>query len=599
MKKITVLTLALLLILSLSACKKAVPAATDTAPAATETAAAALSTSGAVSAAPEAEPTPPTEAEQPWTEPAVAQPTEPEADHLHPFLLTDTRGYLHPETYDQVISMVTTKVRLPEEEEARYPELARAFADYNKELTDQADTSWQELYRIFTAMLEDKSWETFGNDGVLLSQEDYAACVRADSAVVSFLTSGYSWWGGAHGDYYFSGVNFDTETGKRLALTDIVKDTDAFARLVDKDIRKQLPEDYNDLFEKPYDYLKGIDLSEPGAVGFTVDNEGVTLYFSPYAIGWFALGAQKSKVYFADAPELFREKYAKGTKNYVLPVIEYFPETVDVDGDGTREPVNVVPRISDDENDMVVYDIICGSRTKTMEEAGYSEDSFLVCVDGTYYLYVFLRVENDYTLFRVLDLRTMEYLEDEAELCSFGLGFDRALYSSSENTDLTWRSYWPEPQFTDPGTFTLEEWTDLLSTITGNRTYHTGPDGVPVPESEWCDISGNTVILVREDVTCEKVSPDGTKEKDVILAAGTALRFLRTDKETYVDVQTVERSMVTFFGEDDWKYYYVEEMPAPDLTAPIYRIAVDTSDWPRKVNGRDFMEMLEGMQFAG
>ena len=62
---------------------------------------------------------------------------------------------------------------------------------------------------------------------------------RADSRIVSFWDMDSSYVGGAHGSYYAHGVNFDPDSGKRLALSDVVTDLEAVYQYVKEDVKSK------------------------------------------------------------------------------------------------------------------------------------------------------------------------------------------------------------------------------------------------------------------------------------------------------------------------------------------------------------------------
>lgn len=597
---LAVLTMAALLM----SCGKTAPAATEApaAEAATEAVTEAVTEAKEEStAAPETEAT--TEAS---TEAETASEAEtlakvelakPDISAPHPFLLREERSYSDPKTYREVTHVTSYRYYLTEEERDAFPKLAKTFDAYNKEQDQASDENWQQLYAIYTSMYEDGA--DFEEMGMVLSQEDYAWCLRSDENVVSFLTTGSSYWGGVHGDYYFGGDSFDPVTGKQLLLTDVVKDVDGFVKLIDDDVKEQLGEEtYGELFETPTEYFASIDLSEPYAIGWTVDYEGVTVYFNPYAIGWYALGAQKSKITFAEAPSLFDEKYVTDADSYIIPLTGMFPEYADVNGDGREEEINVWSS-GESEEGTITTTISVGNRSITVDDWSFGTDAYLIRSGENWLVYLFEFTDNDYRLLRTVDLKTVDYTAEEAMTAGLDLGFAREPYYSYDSTDLSYRSCYPETLFFDPEGFTLSGKMDTLSTVTGIRQYRIGEDGLPEAKDPYYTIRAGIVFVAKKDIPCITVDAEGEKTGDALIPEGTALRFVRSDGENVLDMQAIDNSLVTMGGTEDYPYVYAEDLPEADLSGTICRFEVELGHWPQKAGGEAAEDLFLGVMYAG
>ena len=57
---------------------------------------------------------------------------------------------------------------------------------------------------------------------------------RGDDRIFSYVTTDYSYLGGAHPNVVYNGYNYDTKTGKRLTLRDVAEDYDSlYAQVLD------------------------------------------------------------------------------------------------------------------------------------------------------------------------------------------------------------------------------------------------------------------------------------------------------------------------------------------------------------------------------
>lgn len=115
--------------------------------------------------------------------------------------------------------------------------------------------------------------------------------MRADSQVISLRSYNNDYAGGVHGDYAYYGTTFDTMTGEKLKIQDIVADMPSFRQQATKDIDKYLQENYSDgLFE---DYQDTVEQIWEGEDGFNwyLNESGIKVIFNPYAVGPFAMGS--------------------------------------------------------------------------------------------------------------------------------------------------------------------------------------------------------------------------------------------------------------------------------------------------------------------
>jgi hypothetical protein len=320
-----------------------------------------------------------------------------------------------PDNYSTRARVDYVKAVLTEESAEKYPKLAKAMEDWNAK---EDKTQQKTMEELLSSYVDLKQYRADIADEVTLSSEIKGSVIRADSAVVSIFHDYYIYEGGVHGYYSYGGVNFDTETGKELKFSDVVKDQARFFELTDEVFQEK----YEDIYEymtNVSEYMASQEDPEE-SMGWAIDSEGLTVYFNPYILGSYAMGAQSAKIYFKDHPELFVEKYTKAPESYVLPVVKNQELEIDVDGDGTRELVEV---LAEPEEPGVQYSyqkwiINVGDKTKEISDSCYSEESYVVRANGQYYLYLFEVTDNDYSILGVLDLKTMDYDPEAYSLVS-------------------------------------------------------------------------------------------------------------------------------------------------------------------------------------
>ena len=144
---------------------------------------------------------------------------------------------------------------------------------------------------------------------------------RADTMAVSLLEYSVNYEGGVHGMSGVRGRNFDSKTGRELALPDVCPDLPKLAEV----IRTQLCREYpNASFvangAETVNLLMGA-----GNIAWTLDPTGVSFYFNPYLIGSYSEGIFSTTVLFDEHPELFVEQYCRAPKAYCMELRPYIP----------------------------------------------------------------------------------------------------------------------------------------------------------------------------------------------------------------------------------------------------------------------------------
>ena len=113
--------------------------------------------------------------------------------------------------------------------------------------------------------------------------------MRADSQVISLRELNSDYTGGAHGNYGYTGIVFDSQTGALLSLDDILKDEEGFQQEAAGYITEELKVRYGDgLFPEYESTVEGMWESGPA---WYLDGAGITFIFNPYEVGPYAMGA--------------------------------------------------------------------------------------------------------------------------------------------------------------------------------------------------------------------------------------------------------------------------------------------------------------------
>ena len=126
----------------------------------------------------------------------------------------------------------------------------------------------------------------------------------------------------------------------------------------------------------------------------------------------------------------------------------------------------------------------------------------------------------------------------------------------------------------DPACMYLSTRMDLMSSYSAFRAYQAGGDGMPVPLTDYYEISSGITLTSKVALTGEAVDTQTgqTTGEEKEIPAGSKCSFWHTNGTDTVD------------------------MMLEDGTAVRFHV---TREWPQTVNGIDLLEAFDGTMFAG
>lgn len=494
-----------------------------------------------------------------------------------------------PDSYATMAQCDYFTLELDAETAKQYPALQRALVQAAKDETAHAQKSIAELSAEYQELTAD--WSEYEG---YMTETVKPHVMRADSRIVSVLCNFQDYHGGAHGYYYSYGLNYDVASGRELKLSDVVLKKEKFIELVrDKFEEKYANDSY--MLTNAGEYLSALGDEEYASTPWIMDSESITLFFAPYVLGTYADGAQEVSIYFDEAPELFTAKYLDTCAEYVIPLLPARSYEVNAGG-GKRVAVDVDFDYNDQYGSYTREYVIGNARIRP-ESYSYSSDSYIVVAGGKHYIYTFASAENDYSMLEVVDVEAKSL--DESRTENAGLGGVNYTWDEGDDYDT---SCLRGPAFTDPADISLSRRLEVLGTTNGYRSCHVGADGYPAANDELYTILTSFAIRAKKDLKLDVVDASGKKTGTKTVPAGTYLFDMRTDGESFVDLQTIDASALGINDESEWKYFQIADRSTDhiDLTKPIYRVHIDLSDgWPHHVNGVEEDSLFEGIMYAG
>lgn len=505
---------------------------------------------------------------------------ETEKKVLHPYIHTDSvSGYVNSADGSVQInySLKTGGLVLSDEEAAAYPEL-------NQALTLEYDTlkkNTQEDLNNLKESAEEMVEYMQGDDNMQLIAEYAPYVLRADENVVSYEQFYDDYYGGTHGYHSYAGFTFDTKTGKKLDLYDVITGEESVKAGIIQELKNKYasedglvenntPEEDADAF---FEYVDSKDQS--GAVAWSLSADRLNIYYNPYNIGSWALGIVSVSLPFEKYPDAVKEEYKMGTSDYAVKIGIYADYSADIYNDGSFSDVSVYPDGTDDyangalriqiqdENGQVTSRVFDDMYYFTME-------AYYVKTGNRHFLHVFTHSENDWTADNVYEItngqiRDLGYVEGTPALIRYEYNYNEdSLFTNSEDV----------AAYNDPGALYLEKTMNAFSTYSGSRHYHVGSSGLLESNDPYVAGPAEIVVTVKKALTVKKTDASGRENgKTEVIPVGTKLYFYITDNESYV-----------IFRYDGDQYG---------------KVSMYNSDWPQKINGEELESVLDGRIFAG
>lgn len=287
----------------------------------------------------------------------------------------------HYEWYEDYPEMLVrseyTDVTLDKSMEKKYPLLAKALTETSvmrkRAMEEEKDNF------IVTAT------EEFLNDSESFSTYVSTLDVqvrRADSVAVSILEDYNS-----ETDRAFNCLNYDTESGKLLALSNVVTDIAKLPSIVEKEVISRIFQGDSDVETAIPDYFKSTPEED---ITWVLEYNGITFYFKPGAVAPTNFGIQIATVTFAEYPDLFKEKYTAVPDAYVVSLPLSSPFFTDITGDNRADELTVSGNY--DPDGRYYYTLGINSESSSYEVDWFSYDMnpyYVKTADGDSFLYVF------------------------------------------------------------------------------------------------------------------------------------------------------------------------------------------------------------------
>lgn len=434
-----------------------------------------------------------------------------------------------------------------------FERLNESLQSLNKERQEEIVSQVDEYYEMGVSDIEagdiPDEWLSF-------SSEYHADVVRSDEKLVSILEIFYSFAGGAHPNTYYRSVNFDTKTGKKLGIEDVVSDREAFIKSLEEETLKSIDKDML-IVDNVSEVIKELmdETVSENELTFIMDYEGLEVVFSPYELTAYAAGAQRVRLSYADYPELFDAGYMAAPQNYIEKVYEGGRYYTGRPGTGDRKEVTL-EELSDEYGTISSCTVLLDGKAgqADTEDYYYNSRMYIAHMGDKSFCIVEKQSDNDYTFMAIYDLNSDAAVKKE----TVDGHIDSMIMPA------------------DPAALRIVKRCDLLSTYSVVQLHKMNEDGSVTPVSDFGYMENEDMPSHRLKKTISVNMLDDEEGKsmhEVTLGSQTELKVYRTDLDKIVDMKLNDGNVVRFvveYGEDEFYGQMVDNTPIEEVFEKVW-----------------------------
>ena len=348
-------------------------------------------------------------------------------------------------------------------------------------------------------------------------------------------------------------INYDTATGKQIALSEVVKDKARLVEMAKEQIMANMTE-YDLETIKEADVLAALNADD---VPFTIDYSGITVYFDQTITRSYSY-APAHIAYIGNEDVLNGEYFDSLPENYVLHISPKEDFYWDLDGDGKTEKIYVDIDQGKQYYEMGSFTIkIDDQETKVDTSNSNGDESadtlMLIHTHGKNFLYIWVGGEDDRMSIDIFEIVGKNVEQKD------GAG--------------KWKMA-PWENF-DPDHVELVDEVYVVGLETYSAVYHIDDQGMPVTDDETVSLVsyyGQIFPCLKKELKVDQVDPE-TLEKtgSVTLKAGTSLWPVLTDRKGKAD-----------------KSFEVFKVIDKDQTKEVYvrvDLSYDADEWEATLDG--------------
>lgn len=415
---------------------------------------------------------------------------------------------------------------------------------------DQYETDAQDY---LDSIQEQEDMEFYG-----FSTQSTLSYTRVDAYVLSFCYAYSDYTGGAHGAYGYQGVTFDTQTGEKLELSDLLWDKSSYDRFCEA-ASEYCVEKVKETYEEEglsagYETVIRDMISQ--MPNWYLDAAGIALIYNPGDLGPYAMGPVFVTLPYGEFSEMLRPEFAGlcGVGTAALPLNTEASVLLSAEAEHA-EKVMLGFEVVDEEVWTTAITISAGKSQDYSEGFSSVRSAYLIRHDGGR---VFL-------LFDV-DLASDDYVTSVYELT------DGEILKCYE-TDVSYRIL---PGYVNSVSVALEGRIDLLGTYRTKIDFAVTDEGALRQTTKLYTLDNDSQWSLLTTIRDLPVVING---EETILPAGSQIRVTSTDL--------------------DGTAWFWDETSQTDGEIHYTRGNEENSEWPVYIDGIEEYYYFEMLPYAG
>jgi hypothetical protein len=401
--------------------------------------------------------------------------------------------------------------------------------------------------KVKTSFLNN-SGETYHKNGYIIS--------RADNKVVSVFAQEDLYTESVK--YFLSSATYDSETGKDIALSDIINldfDFDEIYSDFDFDSSIKDPNEFKSRIQNLInDEAQGKDdYKADNMTAWTLGYNGISIYtVAKLTSGQYYYDqVVQFDIPYSKYPELYNKKYMVKPDEFGFNIGANGEFYYDINGDGEAEHIRLSANIIDGDYNIEDYVINIDGDITTItagDLAGYSIQNFIfIRFNNKNYLMFNESGDNDGQILRMLDLNTCEFAVNSE--------FEQYLSFPDYNSLIY-----------NPRRMLLSNLIYTVSTFEVINMYEFSSDESFKNLNSSYEIVSSLIFTSKIDLQADVISDNGEVLERIDISTGTTFYPYATDSNSYTDYKLDDGRTVRLpMGYDDDHGHTINGMPVGDV----------------------------------
>lgn len=415
-----------------------------------------------------------------------------------------------------------------------YEKLKRNIENWSLERSEGLRSLYASFEEQATAVNAQEQKEFYG-----YTLDQTVKTARVDDAVVSLLDDTSQYTGGEHWESYRAGITFDSNTGKKLELSDLFINYEKFTEEAKERILYDLKDRYENELSEDYETTVSSMWKDGSEPQWYLNASGIVIVLQEYSVGDYSIGAPEICFPYSEYKAYIKENYLPSEGDGVA--IFQANQEVYFTLPGTRENVSLMLLSEEGEGGIFYSSLWLDQSELKLDEYLILGKTYLVKHKGEIYCLVEADHASD-------DYETSVYRLTNGIIEKIG-NVEAAIDGGNININEV----------------KMESWVYFLGTYGGVKTYRfSDADQFRTEDTEYLLERNQYVLTTKTDLM---IRLDG-EETESLLPTGSHIILTATDGATYVKFVIQETgqtgTMMVQKNSGDWPNITIQGISETD-----------------------------------